>query len=117
MPRVSGRWNLVAVLIVACGATAGAAEPAPFELTYLPPDCVPAGHPQILVALRPAELFARPDGKKAAAAVDQLALLMATQVYGFTPTAGPGVGALDTVLLVGHISVTHDPAKPQPHTL
>jgi len=117
MSRFAVRRCLVAVLVIGCGTPAVAAEPVPFDLTYLPPDCVPAGHPQILVALRPAELLSRPDGKKAAAAVDQLALMMAAQVYGFTRIPGPGVEALDAVLLVGHISVTHDPAKPQPHTL
>ena len=117
MPRVSGRWNVVAVLIVACGGPAGATEPAPFDLTHLPPDCVPAGQPQILVGLRPAELFARPDGKKAAASVDQLALMMATQIYGLTNTSGPGVEALETVLLAGHLTVTHNPAAARPHTL
>jgi len=117
MPRVSGRWNLVAGLALACGAPAAAAEPAPFDLTHLPPDCVPAGQPAILVALRPAELFARPDGKKAAASVDQLALLMATQIYGITRAPGPGVEALDTVLLSGHLTLTHNPGAPRPHTL
>jgi hypothetical protein len=120
MPRISGRWNLVAVLALACGAPALAAplaEPAPFDLTYLPPDCVPDGQPQILVALRPAELFARPDGKKAAASVDQLALMMATQIYGITNTPGPGVEALETALLSGHLTVTHNPGAPRPHTL
>lgn len=117
MPRVSGRWNLVAVLALASAATAGAAEPAPFDLTHLPPDCVPAGQPQILVALRPAELFARPDGKKAAAGVDQLALLVATQIYGLTNGPGPGVEALETVLLSGHMTVSHNPGAAHPHSL
>jgi hypothetical protein len=117
MSRLSGRWNLVAVLTLACGTPAVAAEPAPFDLTHLPPDCVPAGQPQILVALRPSELFARPDGKKAAASVDQLALLMATQIYGITNSPGPGVEALETVLLCGHLTLTHTPGAPQPHTL
>jgi hypothetical protein len=117
MPRVSGRWNLVAVLALACGSPAIAAESAPFDLTHLPPDCVPAGQPQILVALRPAELFARPDGKKAAATVDQLALMMATQIYGVTNTPGPGVEALEMVLLSGHLTFTHNPGAARPHTL
>jgi hypothetical protein len=116
MPRVSGRWNFVIVLALACGTPAVATEPAPFDLTYLPPDCVPDGQPQILVALRPAELFARPEGKKAAATVNQLALLMATQIYGITNTPGPGVEALDTVLLSGYLTLTHNPGAPQPHT-
>src|SRR5262245_57695586 len=120
MSPVSGRWNLVVVLALACGTPALAAPPAehaPFDLTYLPPDCVPDGQPQILVALRPAELFARPDGKKAAAAVDQLAMMMATQIYGITNTPGPGVEALDTVLLSGYLTLTHNPGAPRPHTL
>lgn len=117
MPRVSGRWNLVALLALACAGPAGAAEPAPFDLTHLPPDCVPPGHPQILVALRPAELFHRPDGKKAAAAVDQLALTMATRIYGIASAPGPGVEALETVLLAGHLTVTHVPGAAHPHNL
>jgi hypothetical protein len=114
------RWSLVLVLALACGGpclAAPPAEPAAFDLTYLPPDCVPDGQPQILVALRPAELFVRPDGKKAAATVDQLALMMASQIYGITNTPGPGVEALDTVLMCGYLTLTHNPGAPQPHTL
>lgn len=72
----------------------------PFDLTYLTRE---PKEVQALVAVRPAALFAHPDLKPFGPELDGTLAMMAGYM-GFG-TGGPGLAAIDTMVLPGHITV------------
>lgn len=92
-------------------------EAEPFDLTYLPPDCGAPDQPRLLIAVRPGAVFQRPDAKKVVATLDEAALALAAQWLGVESSPGPGIAALDTVLLTGHVTVTHTDGEERPNSL
>lgn len=89
----------------------------PFDLTYLPPDCAAEGLPRLLVAVRPAAVFRHPDATKLAVKADEALGGLAREWLGAAQTAGPGVDAVESVLLTGHVTIVHNGQAEKPNSL
>ena len=90
-------------------------EGTPFDLTYLPPDCCEPGKIQLLVAVRPSVVFGHPDAGTLATRFDRSFLRLTTRWFGTNWVAGPGVAAIDSILLSGETWVEHSGDKERPY--